>query len=83
MDALLLSLDLIQPGDLVQYHGSQTAYHGLYLAEPCPCRACRVHDQYGTSDPRYRLTDPYAADPSKGVLFCARRESITRSTANA
>jgi hypothetical protein len=32
---LLRTLDLIEPGDLVVYHGSITDRHGLYLAKPC------------------------------------------------
>ncbi|MFE1230286.1 hypothetical protein [Streptomyces sp. NPDC058745] len=83
MDTLLRSLGLIQPGGLIHYHGSQTVMDGLYLAAPCSCREYHIHDQYGINDLRYQLTDPYAADPSKGVLVNVRRESITRSTANA
>ncbi|MGW0582399.1 hypothetical protein ACWD25_42200 [Streptomyces sp. NPDC002920] len=83
-DTLIRALDLIQPGDLVIYHGSIGHLHGLYLAQPCDCFWCVVGDRRaakgrpGSADPRYRLIDPW--DPAR-TLRCARRESITRSAA--
>lgn len=83
-DTLLRALDLIEPGDLVIYHGTVTEAHGLYIAKPCDCRACVLADiraaRHGadSADPRYRLIDPW--DPAR-TLRCARRESITRSAA--
>lgn len=82
-DTLLRALDLIQPGDLVLYHGSITEKHGLYIANPCPCFDCIRFDHHGSDDVRYRLTDPYEDNPTALVLRCVRRESITRSAANA
>ncbi|MET9436946.1 hypothetical protein [Streptomyces sp. NPDC006551] len=82
-DTLLRALDLIQPGDLVQYHGSKTKHHGLLLAEPCDCPHCRYADLQGSNDSRYRLYDPFSDLPGLCVLRCVRRLSITRSTANA
>jgi hypothetical protein len=86
MDTLFASLDLIEPGDLVLYHGSLTDQHGLYIAQPCDCYWCRVGDKRAvkgspeTRDPRYRLINPWRPELT---LRCARRESITRSTACA
>lgn len=83
-DTLIRSLDLIEPDDLVLYHGSIKNMHGLYLARPCDCFWCAVGDQRaakgrsGSADPRYRLIDPWQTDRT---LRCARRESITRSAA--
>ncbi|MFD7980266.1 hypothetical protein [Streptomyces sp. NPDC059071] len=82
-DTLLRALDLIQPGDLVQYHGSLAEKHGLYIAVPCACPPCAVEDRLGGADVRYRLTDPFADDPDEPVVYNVRRKSITRSTANA
>lgn len=61
-DTLLRILDLIEPGDLVLYHGSITNRHGLYLAQSCDCFYCARADYLGSDDVRYRLTDPYADD---------------------
>ncbi|MER5909551.1 hypothetical protein ABT124_03345 [Streptomyces sp. NPDC001982] len=86
MDTLLRSLDLIEPGDLVVYHGSIEQAHGLYIAQPCDCYWCRVADKRAAKggpdsrDPRYRLTDPWG---TARTLHCARRQSITRSAACA
>lgn len=77
-DTLLRSLDLIEPGDLVIYHGSITDLHGLFLAIPCPCDICRAMDAMGLPDPRFALVDPWNERPGP---FHARRESITRSVA--
>ncbi|MER8233113.1 hypothetical protein [Streptomyces sp. NPDC094049] len=82
-DTLLRTLDLVEPGDLVIYHGSIPEHHGLYLARPCDCADCRIADHLGTDDPRYRLSDPFAEDPDALTLRCVRRKSITRSPANA
>lgn len=85
-DTLFRALDLIEPGDLVLYHGHIESHHGLYIAQPCDCYWCRTADERAPrgaqwrTDPRYRLIDPW--DPAC-TLRCARRESITRSTANA
>lgn len=85
MDTLLRSLDLIEPGDLVIYHGHIDSAHGLYIATPCDCYWCRVADQRAavrgpdSANPRYRLTDPW--NPAF-TLRCARRESLTRSVAS-
>ncbi|MEV6654780.1 hypothetical protein [Streptomyces sp. NPDC051219] len=82
-DTLLRDLDLIEPGDLVIYHGSITDRHGLYVAKPCDCFYCVRADYLGSDDVRYRLTDPYSDDPNALTLRCVRRQSVTRSTANA
>ncbi|MEV5203242.1 hypothetical protein [Streptomyces sp. NPDC053720] len=81
-NTLFRGLDLIGPDDLVLYHGSIADRHGLYLALPCDCRRCFLDDVAGSTDVRYRLSDPYADDPHARVLRCARRQSITRSAAN-
>lgn len=80
-DTLLRALDLIEPGDLVQYHGSITEKHGLYIAVPCTCPPCTFEDRLGRTDVRYRLTDPFADDPDETVIYNVRRASITRSIA--
>lgn len=77
-DTLLRSLDLIEPGDLVLYHGSLTDLHGLWLAIPCPCRICAALDDMGIPDVRFALADPWRERPGP---HHARRESITRSVA--
>ncbi|MFJ4879891.1 hypothetical protein ACIP93_32455 [Streptomyces sp. NPDC088745] len=82
-DTLLRALDLIEPGDLVLYHGSIPSLHGLYLARPCECFDCGLADRLGSTDTRYQLSDPFAEDPDAPTLRRVRRESITRSTANA
>lgn len=82
-DTLFRTLDLIEPGDLVLYHGSKPDYHGLYLAWPCNCFDCARADYLGSADTRYRLTDPFAEDPDAVTLRCARRGSVRRSDANA
>ncbi|MFB6620525.1 hypothetical protein ACFCV9_40940 [Streptomyces sp. NPDC056367] len=82
-DTLFRALDLIEPGDLVLYHGSITDRHGLYLAIPCDCIPCVRDNHRGSNDVRYRLTDPFEEEPDAPTLRCARRESLTRSTANA
>ncbi|MFJ2004774.1 hypothetical protein [Streptomyces chartreusis] len=84
-DTLLRSLELIEPGDLVLYHGTVANHHGLYIAVPCNCRACVLADVRAirrgpdSANPRYRLIDPWNPD---FTLRCARRESITRSAAS-
>lgn len=74
-DSIFRALGLIQPGDLVMYHGSITDRHGLYIAEPCTCPDCRFEDHLGANDPRYRLVDPF--DETSLGLRCVRRQSIT------
>lgn len=81
MDTTLFSsLDLIEPGDLVLYHGTLTDLHGLWLAIPCPCRTCDAMDALGLPDVRFALADPWGERP--GPLH-ARRQSLTRSAACA
>ncbi|MFE6461975.1 hypothetical protein ACFVP0_31525 [Streptomyces cinereoruber] len=80
---LFRALDLIEPGDLVLYHGSKPDFHGLYVARPCDCFYCAREDYLGATDTRYRLSDPYTEDPDALTLRCVRRTSITRSAANA
>ncbi|MGW1071539.1 hypothetical protein [Streptomyces sp. NPDC002537] len=77
-DTLFRRLDLIQPGDLVLYHGSIPRAHGLYIALPCPCSTCRFLYEFAPADTRYALVDPWGELPGPR---CVRRESITRSTA--
>ncbi|WP_155054557.1 hypothetical protein [Streptomyces blattellae] len=77
-DTLIRSLDLIEPGDLVIYHGTITDLHGLWLAVPCPCRICRAVDALGLVDLRFALVDPWG---ERSGPYHARRESITRSAA--
>ena len=79
MDTLFRSLDLIEPGDLVIYHGTITERHGLWLAIPCPCNLCNAMDAMGLTDLRFALIDPWGE--LSGPLH-ARRESITRSVAS-
>ncbi|MFF9238417.1 hypothetical protein ACF1AY_15995 [Streptomyces sp. NPDC014776] len=78
MDTLFRSLDLIEPGDLVIYHGSIEDLHGLWLAIPCPCGICRRIDQLGIAETRFALADPWGEEPGP---FHVRRKSITRSAA--
>lgn len=81
MDTTLFrSIELIEPGDLVVYHGSITDLHGLWLAVPCPCPICRRIDALGLVDVRFALVDPWGE--RSGPLH-ARRQSITRSAACA
>ncbi|WP_416976680.1 hypothetical protein [Streptomyces sp. T028] len=79
-DTLLRALDLIEPGDLVIYHGTIRSLHGLWLAVPCPCQICKAIDAFGIADVRFALVDPWAE--RSGPLH-ARRQSITRSAACA
>ncbi|MEU1673392.1 hypothetical protein ABZ752_15345 [Streptomyces roseifaciens] len=76
-DSLFRGLDLIEPGDLVRYHGSLADAHGLYLAHWCPCADCNLRFRVG-SDTRYMLIDPWGEAPGPQ---CVRRASITRSAA--
>jgi hypothetical protein len=78
MDTLFRSLDLIEPGDLVVYHGSIEDAHGLWLAIPCPCAICDALDEFGIPDLRFALVDPWGELPGP---YHVRRESITRSAA--
>lgn len=78
-DSLFRALDLIEPSDLVTYHGSLPEYHGLYLAVPCDCATCRLLDERGSSNPRYRLIDPWQADSVVAMPRCVRRTSIRRA----
>ncbi|MGY3340975.1 hypothetical protein ACVW0K_007168 [Streptomyces filamentosus] len=82
-DTLFRTLGLIEPGDLVHYHGSIPSHHGLYLAYPCDDFTCARGDVHGSADVRYRLTDPFSEDPDATALRCVRGLSITRSDANA
>ncbi|MFJ5142660.1 hypothetical protein [Streptomyces sp. NPDC088707] len=82
-DTLFRTLGLIEPGDLVIYHGSIPSRHGLHLARPCGCVDCGRADYLGSTDVRYQLSDPFAEDPEALTLRCVRGQSITRSTANA
>ncbi|GAA0704712.1 hypothetical protein GCM10010193_69640 [Kitasatospora atroaurantiaca] len=77
-DSLFRALDLIEPGDLVSYHGSLTDFHGLYIATPCDCHNCKLRDAYGVSDFRFRLLDPWG--DLRHTPRCVRRKSITRAT---
>ncbi|MEY2232796.1 hypothetical protein [Streptomyces sp. BF23-19] len=82
-DTLFRTLGLIEPGDLVLYHGSIPEHHGIHLAQPCDCFHCGRADRLGIDDTRYRLTDPFAEDPDACTVQHVRRKSITRSAANA
>lgn len=77
-DSLFRSADVIESGDLVQYHGSITELRGLWLALPCRCRNCVAFDVIGLPDVRFALADPWGelAGPHH-----VRRESLTRSAA--
>lgn len=77
-DTLFRSIDLIEPGDLVVYHGSIEDAHGLWLAVPCPCRICAALDALGVPDVRFALVDPWG---ELSGPYHARRQSITRSAA--
>jgi len=71
--------DLPAPGDLVNYHGSLTDLHGVFVVLPCPCRICERLDRIGSTETRYMLIDPWGDLPGPHHV---RRQSITRSTAN-
>ena len=77
-DLLFASLDLIEPGELVLYHGSKTGEHGLFLATPCECRHCFAGDQSGDTDTRYRLQSISTVGRD---LVHARRDSVTAARA--
>jgi hypothetical protein len=72
------TIELIEPGDLVLYHGSIGSHHGLWLAIPCPCRVCHRLDEIGFPDVRYALVDPWGELSGPHHV---RPESITRSAA--
>ncbi|GAB2714646.1 hypothetical protein [Streptomyces bullii] len=78
-DTLLRSLDLIEPGDLVLYHGTFECCHGLWLAIPCTCGICDAMDAFGVADPRFALIDPWG---ELSGPFHVRRKSVTRSAAS-
>jgi hypothetical protein len=78
-DTLIRALDLIEPGDLVIYHGSIRSMHGLWLAIPCPCQICHAIDALGLPDVRFALADPWGERPGPHHV---RRQSITRSAAS-
>lgn len=80
MDTLFRLIDLIEPGDLVLYHGTIKDCHGFWLALPCPCRICDRADALGIVDVRFALVDPWGE--LSGPIH-ARRESITRSIASS
>ncbi|KAB7850159.1 hypothetical protein [Streptomyces mobaraensis] len=73
--ALIRSLDIVEPGDLVIYHGSIPARHGFHIATPCVCPHCLLAGEYGSEDLRYHLIDPW--DETARPLRCVRPESIT------
>ncbi|MFE0104466.1 hypothetical protein [Streptomyces sp. NPDC059009] len=77
-DTLFRLLDMIEPCDLVIYHGSIKSHHGLWLALPCQCLNCAVADEFGLPLTRFALADPWGelAGPHH-----VRRASITRSVA--
>lgn len=77
-DTLFRGLDLIEPGDLVIYHGSIETHHGLWLALPCLCRNCEAADSLGLPRARFTLIDPWG---ERSGPHDVRRESITRSIA--
>ncbi|MFE0099825.1 hypothetical protein [Streptomyces sp. NPDC059009] len=77
-DALFRSLDVIEPGALVVYHGSIGSHHGLWLALPCLCLNCARADELGVPDCRFMLIDPWGELSGPHHV---RRESITRSSA--
>lgn len=77
-DALFRAIDLIEPGDLVIYHGSIRSLHGLWLALPCECRICQRLDALGFADLRFALVDPWG---ELSGPHHARPESLTRSAA--
>lgn len=79
-DTLIRALDLIEPGDLVIYHGSIESHHGLWLAVPCGCGICVRLDAFGIPEVRFALVDPWG---ERSGPHHARRESITRSAACA
>lgn len=78
-DTLFRELDMIEPGDLVVYHGSISGLHGLWLAIPCLCPTCLRLDALGVSDLRFDLIDPWG---ELSGPYHVRRQSITRSSAN-
>lgn len=78
-DSLLQSIGLIEPGDLVTYHGSIPELHGLWLAIPCLCRLCTHADEMGLPIHRYHLIDPWE---ERSGPHHVRPESVTRSTAS-
>jgi hypothetical protein len=80
VDTLFRSVELIEPGDLVLYHGSIEDAHGLWLAIPCPCRICQALDTFGVAEVRFALVDPWG---EMAAPFHVRRASITRSAACA
>lgn len=77
-DRLFRSLDMIEPADLVIYHGSIASHHGLWLAVPCQCRECLLADELGLPASRFTLVDPWG---ERSGPHHARRESVTRSAA--
>ncbi|MFJ6730034.1 hypothetical protein ACIQPQ_34560 [Streptomyces sp. NPDC091281] len=78
-DTLLRSVDLIEPGAIVIYHGSLTSLHGTaWLAVPCTCGICDAADRLGLPNVRFALIDPWSELPGP---FHVRRESLTRSAA--
>lgn len=79
-DTLFRNSDLIDEGDLVTYHGSIEALHGLWLAFPCLCGNCVRLDALGVPDTRFMLVDPWG---ERSGPMDVRRQSITRSTASA
>jgi len=78
-DNLLQSIGVIEPGDLVIYHGSIPDLHGLWLAVPCLCPICLHLDDLGIADVRYALVDPWQELSGPHHV---RAQSVTRSTAS-
>lgn len=78
-DTLIRSLDLIEPGDLVVYHGSIRLLHGVaWVAIPCPCEVCGAFDRMGLPESRFALADPWGELPGPHHV---RRQSLSRSAA--
>lgn len=77
-DTLIRSLDLIEPGDLVRYHGSIPGLHGLWLALPCACGICKAIDALGLPEARFALADPWGELTGPHHV---RRHSLTLSIA--
>lgn len=71
---LFRSLELIEVGARVDYHGSLESMHGHWEAVPCPCPRCLRADKAADCDTRYALLDPEAEQEGP---FHVRRASIT------
>lgn len=78
-DTLFRDADVIELGDLVVYHGSITALHGLWLAVPCQCGNCKLMDEMGLPNVRFALVDPWGEEPGPEHV---RRTSVSHSRAS-